>query len=99
LGDRHLELLGRGTGRAGHLAACRDGFALLPGVGRTGLAGLPVLVFDDSVTTGARSQSAAAALRLGGAEVVGVLVVGRALPGIHPRTAGRGVDTSAKEWI
>jgi predicted amidophosphoribosyltransferase len=31
------------------------------------------------VTTGARAQSAAAALRLAGARVVGILVVGRAL--------------------
>ena len=46
---------------------------------RAGLAGLPVLVFDDSVTTGARAQSAAAALRLAGARVVGILAVGRAL--------------------
>jgi len=76
----HLDLLSRGSGTADHLAACRNGFALLPGVDRAGLDGLPVLVFDDSVTTGARSQSAAATLRLGGAHVVGVLAVGRALP-------------------
>ena len=79
LAVRHLDLLGRGRGAPGHLAACRDGFAPLPGVDRSFLDGLPVLVFDDSVTTGARSQSAAAALRLVGARVVGVLAVGRAL--------------------
>jgi adenine/guanine phosphoribosyltransferase-like PRPP-binding protein len=43
-----------------------------------------VLVFDDSVTTGARSQSAAAALRMSGAHVVGILVVGRAHPPAGP---------------
>ena len=80
LAARHLDLLGRGRGATHHLVACRYGFAPLPGVDRSFLDGLPVLVFDDSVTTGARSQSAAATLRLAGARVVGVLAVGRALP-------------------
>ena len=79
LADRHLRLLGRGNGALDHLQAARDGFAPLPGVDRAGLDGLPVLVFDDSVTTGARAQSAAAALRLAGGRVVGILVIGRAL--------------------
>ena len=86
LGGHRLDLLGRGRRAADHLDARRDGFALLPGVDRAGLAGLPVLLFDDSVTTGARSQSAAAALRLAGARVVGVLAVGRALSVPPPRT-------------
>lgn len=79
LADRHLRLLGRGNGALDHLQATRDGFVPLPGVDREGLDGLPILVFDDSVTTGARAQSAAAALRLAGGRVVGILVVGRAL--------------------
>ena len=79
LADRHLRLLGRGNGAVDHLQAARDGFAPLPGVDRAGLDGLPVLVFDDSLTTGARAQSAAAALRLAGGRVVGILAVGRAL--------------------
>jgi len=79
LADRHLRLLGRGRDTLDHLRAARDGFAPLTGVDRAGLDGLPVLVFDDSVTTGARAQSAAAALRLAGARVVGILAVGRAL--------------------
>ena len=79
LADRHLRLLGRGKGTLDHLQAARDGFVPLPGVDREGLDGLPILVFDDSVTTGARAQSAAAALRLAGGKVVGILVVGRAL--------------------
>ena len=79
LADRHLRLLGRGKGALDHLQAARDGFAPLPGVDRAGLNGLPILVFDDSVTTGARAQSAAAALRLAGGRVVGILAVGRAL--------------------
>jgi hypothetical protein len=87
LAARHLDLLGRGRGAPDHLVACRDGFAPLPGVDRAFLGGLPVLVFDDSVTTGARSQSAAATLRLAGAHVVGVLAVGRAVrePSCTPR--------------
>lgn len=79
LADRHLRLLGRGSGPLDHLEAHRAGFTPLPGVDRAGLTGLPVLVFDDSVTTGSRAQSAAAALRLVGARVVGIVVVGRAL--------------------
>ena len=79
LADRHLRLLGRGRGPVDHLQAARDGFVPLAGVDRAGLDRLPVLVFDDSVTTGARAQSAAAALRLAGARVVGILAIGRAL--------------------
>jgi len=79
LSDRHLRLLVRGRGSGGHLKAGRDVFAPAPGVGRDGLVDLPVLVFDDTTTTGAAAQSAAAALRLVGARVVGALVMGRAL--------------------
>ena len=79
LAERHLRLLGRGRDPLDHLVAARAGFVPLPGVDRAGLVGLPVLVFDDSITTGARAQSAAAALRLAGASVVGILAVGRAL--------------------
>ena len=89
LADRHLPLLGRGSGPLDHLVASRDGFAPLPGVDRAGLGGLPVLVFDDSFTTGARAQSAAAALRLAGARVVGILAVGRALAPVPPGTSSR----------
>ena len=63
----------------GHLAAARRGFALGPGVDRDWLRHQTVLVVDDSVVTGARAQSAAAALRLGGARVAGVVAVGRAM--------------------
>jgi hypothetical protein len=79
LADHHLRLLGRGRGPLDHLEASRNGFTPLRGVDRTSLAGHPVLVFDDSVTTGSRAQSAAAALRLVGVRVVGIVVVGRAL--------------------
>ena len=79
LAQRHLRLLVRGRGTGGHLRAGRDVFALAPGVDRAGLVDLPLLVFDDTTTTGAAVQSAAAALRLAGARVVGALVMGRAL--------------------
>ena len=79
MGERHLRLLVRGPGDGGHLRAARDLFAPAPGVDRAGLADLPVLLVDDTTTTGATAQSAAAALRLAGARVAGVLVLGRAL--------------------
>ena len=79
LAERHLRLLVRGRGSGGHLQAGRNVFAPDVGVDRAGLAGLSVLVFDDTTTTGAAAQSAAAALRLAGARVVGALVMGRAL--------------------
>ncbi len=80
LAVRHRPLLVRGTGTLDHLVADRSGFALAPGVDRSWLAGQRVLVLDDSTVTGARAQSAAAALRLAGGRVTGVLAVGRVLP-------------------
>ena len=75
--ELHRGLLVRGEVPVDHLVADRAGFRVvgpgLPGGRRR------VLVVDDSVTTGARSQSAVAALRGAGLEVVGVLVAGRAV--------------------
>lgn len=62
-----------------HLVAGRKGFELARGVDPSWLRGRSVLVMDDSVTTGARAQSAAAALRIGGARVPGIVVIGRAV--------------------
>ncbi len=84
LASRHLRLLVRGPGSLGHLGANRSAFMLAPGVDRAGLAGLAVLVFDDTTTTGAAAQSAAATLRLAGARVVGALAIGRALTPDRP---------------
>ena len=80
----HRRLLGRGTGTLDHLVADRSGFTVAAGVERAWLARQRVLVVDDSTVTGARAQSAAAALRLAGARVAGVLAVGRALPASGP---------------
>ena len=91
----HLRLLVRGQGTGGHLRARRDRFELAPGVDRAGLADLPVLVFDDTSTTGAAAQSAAAALRLAGAHVVGTLVMGRALASL---SRSEGAGRSPPSW-
>jgi hypothetical protein len=81
-------LLVRGRGPTGHLVAHRRGFRLAAGVDTGRLRALRLLVVDDSLVTGARSQSAAAVLRLGGARVVGVLAIGRAVQDAHQPPGG-----------
>lgn len=81
LAARHRPLLMRGPEPTGHLLATRRGFELTPAADRAWLGGRRTLVFDDSITTGARSQSAAAALRASGALVVGIVAVGRVVGG------------------
>jgi predicted amidophosphoribosyltransferase len=81
-------VLARSSARCGHLRADRRAFAVAPGPTRAALAVHRVLVVDDTVTTGAAAQSAAAALRLAGASVAGVVAVGRALPRALPHTGG-----------
>ena len=80
LAGAHRHLLARGTASTDHLVAARSGFTVTRD-GRAGSAtrGMRALVVDDSFTTGARAQSAAAALRMAGIRVAGVLVVGRAV--------------------
>jgi hypothetical protein len=74
----------RGPAAAGHLVADVRAFAVV-GDGRPDGA---VLVVDDTVTTGARAQSAVACLRAAGWRVAGVVAVGRALdPGVGPWAA------------
>ena len=75
-----VPMLERGPGRLDHLEASPRGFVLRPGVDRAWLAGRRVLVVDDTFSTGARAQSAVAAIRSGGATVVGILVLGRVMP-------------------
>lgn len=71
-------LLVRGPARLDHLVADRRGFLTRGAVTRS-VTGRRALVVDDTVTTGARAQSAVAALRIAGIGVAGVLVVGRVL--------------------
>jgi hypothetical protein len=78
---RHAPLLIRGPEATGHLVAARRGFELADGEDRSSLVGRRVLVVDDTVITGSRAQSAAAALRISGAHVVGILVLGRVVGG------------------
>ncbi len=92
LAPGHRRLLVRGPERTDHLLAARRGFEVPPEVDRSWLHSRRVLVFDDSVTTGSRAQSAVAALRMAGAHVVGVLAVGRAV-GDAPAHRGPPVAT------
>ncbi len=81
LAPAHRTLLVRGPEPTGHLRAARRGFEVAASVDRESLRDRRVLVFDDSITTGARAQSAAAALRMAGADVIGVVAVGRVVGG------------------
>ncbi len=75
----HQPLLARGPASTDHLVAARHGFEVIPEIDPEWLRSQRVLVVDDSTITGARAQSAAAALRLSGARVVGVVAIGRAV--------------------
>jgi hypothetical protein len=76
--DLRRGMLTRGEVPLDHLVADRRGFRVDRGVAGP-VRRRRVLVVDDSVTTGARSQSAVAALRAADLEPVGILVVGRAI--------------------
>lgn len=89
--DRVRPVLARGPGPLGHLVASRDGFVLAGGPAAAPVAGRRVLLIDDTLTTGARAQSAAVALSGAGAGPVAVLVVGRV---VRP---GRS-ETQAAYW-
>jgi predicted amidophosphoribosyltransferase len=85
LAQKHRPLLVRGTEPTDHLIASRRGFAVTSDADVGSRArGDRVLVVDDSFTTGARAPSAVAAVRAGGFQVAGVLVVGRV---VAPETA------------
>jgi predicted amidophosphoribosyltransferase len=72
LAKLHAPVLRPGPGPAGHNAAADDAFLL-----SEQLPGARVLLIDDTFTTGARVQSAASALRRGGAAAVVAVPVGR----------------------
>ena len=72
------DLLARGAGMLGHMRPRRDGFVVPPS-GRSDVRGRHLLLLDDTYVSGARAQSAAAALRLAGAASVRIVVAGRVL--------------------
>lgn len=80
VGGRLAPVLVRGPTPTDHLVASRWGFETADGIDPDWHRGRRVLVVDDTIITGARAQSAAATLRLHGAEVIGVLALGRVLP-------------------
>jgi hypothetical protein len=71
-GEQHEALLTPGSVQLDHVRADDRGFRVTGAV-----AGRRILLVDDTLTSGARMQSAASALRLAGAEIVAGLVVGR----------------------
>jgi hypothetical protein len=75
LRDRLVGALVRGPAPLDHLVASVDGFAVT--AAGSALCGRRVLLVDDSYTTGARAQSAAAALRAHRVHPVAVAVAGR----------------------
>lgn len=74
LASRHVPLLVRGPASVDHKLADDEAFT----VSRR-LRGERVLVVDDTLTSGARLQSAVSALRLNGASAVAAIVVGRVI--------------------
>ncbi|MGH9068136.1 MAG: hypothetical protein ACRD0J_11715 [Acidimicrobiales bacterium] len=80
LAAQHRPLLERAGGPLGHGLAGDGAFSV-----RGPVRGARVLVVDDTWTSGARAQSAAAALRWAGAEVPAVVVVGRVVDPLWDR--------------
>jgi hypothetical protein len=78
-------LLCRADGAIGHMRPDAQAFAV-PAGGRSAVKGARVLLLDDIYVSGARAQSAAAALRRAGATSVLIVPLGRA---IRPARIGR----------
>lgn len=74
LASRYVPLLVRGSAYVDHNRADDDAFTV-----RRTLSGERVLLVDDTLTTGARLQSAVSALRRNGASAVAGLVIGRVI--------------------
>jgi hypothetical protein len=72
LNDQHQTLLKLGDDPVGHNTASDTAFVTTRDV-----SGARVLVIDDTWTSGATAQSAASALALAGAEVAGIVPIGR----------------------
>jgi len=76
--------IGLGPGSADHLTPDRDAFA----VEAESAQDRRVLLVDDTWVTGARVRSAAAALRHSGADVVAIVVAGRAVGAVGTTVPG-----------
>lgn len=85
LAAQHGSLLVRGSEPMDHLQPSRRGFEVRASVDRNLLHRRRILVFDDTLITGARAQSAVAALRIAGGQVVGVVTAGRVVGSHTPR--------------
>lgn len=82
-GEQYEAVLEPGTVRLDHLRADDRGFRVTRDV-----AGQRILLVDDTLTSGARMQSAASALHVAGADVVAGVAVGRVFdPGWSERHA------------
>jgi predicted amidophosphoribosyltransferase len=78
----------------GHNAASDRAFRVIRDV-----AGLELVLMDDTFTTGASVQSAVSALRLAGAEVVAVVVIGRVVnPDANPQEADLWARARRTPW-
>lgn len=75
----HERLLAPGPGVIARNAAADDGFIASPNA-----QGRRVLLIDDTFTSGAKIQSAASALAIGGATVVAGVVLGRVIDPTNP---------------
>lgn len=90
---RYVRTLRTAT-RPGHNAASDTAFKVIRDV-----RGLPLLVVDDTFTTGASVQSATSALRLAGAQVVAVVVIGRVVnPDATPEEAELWAAATRTPW-
>ncbi len=78
LGDWMPQLLARGGVPVGHMRAARGAFEV-PAALRPAVAGRGAVLLDDIYVSGARAQSAAAALGRAGARSVVIVVLGRVL--------------------
>ena len=78
LGDWMPHLLARAESPVGHMRPARRAFEV-PAAHTPAVAGRRTVLLDDTYVSGARAQSAAAALRRAGARSVVIVVLGRVL--------------------
>jgi hypothetical protein len=94
LEEQFVPLLHVGTSATNHRVASDTGFAPIDGA-----AGCRVLLLDDTFTSGCRSQSAASALNLAGANVVAIVPVARYMnPDRWPPAAEMVKDSKGRDF-